>query len=466
MQEKEKSTHLGIANATVIDVHAGKREIMDILIVGERISEIGPQGTLKFPPQAHVIDAAGQFAIPGLWDAHVHMAHWMDYTDRMSALFVANGVTSVRDFGGKLEDILSIRRNNSRVNVVAPRMWIAGPVIDGSPQVLVAGKSRPAMSVEVDTPEDATNLVDTLVEQGIDFIKPYEMLLPEVFEALMQRARHHHIPAAGHVPMRMSIQEVLDIGQYDIQHLGGSCGGITYDCVFDGHPIPDRVGMLEARVPDETGIELLSKIVKATEITPEDIDPEKIAALIQLCVERGAWHTPTLIINVGMRDLGFLDDPFVKDTVHFLPKHAQAEAWGILESHPGEPVSNGKALLSLWTIEMVAQMNKAGVKLIAGTDTPAYVPGFSIHLELKAMVLAGLSPLEALRTATIRPAEFFNITEDLGSIEIGKIADIVLLEKDPLIDIDNLRTISSVLTRGQIYDRNALDKMLESAIER
>ena len=135
------------------------------------------------------------------------------------------------------------------------------------PRITDGGAHGPDMAVEVDTPEEAVSLVDDLVCQGIDFIKPYEMLRPEVFTALVQRAQHHHLPACGHLPIRMTIPEVLEVGQYDIQHLGGICAGIKYDCSINSQRLAvDRVAILDGCTHGESGVDLLIKILNSTEM--------------------------------------------------------------------------------------------------------------------------------------------------------------------------------------------------------
>ena len=446
-----------IGGANVINVHTGTKEAKDILISGEKIIGMGAVGSLDTPKGTKKIDAVGLYAIPGLWDAHIHMTTWPEYTSQLSQLLIANGITSVRDMGGQIETVAALREHNRQPDVVAPRMWIAGPIIDGPPQLALG------YGVEVDTPEEATNLIDSLVEQGVDFVKAYELLRPEVFRALMRQAQHHHLPAAGHIPQRMSIREVLELGPYDLQHLGGTCAGMKYDCVTDGHPMPDRTAILDARTPNESGGDLMMKVCRETHLTPEDMDPEKIAALIQLFVEKGTWHTPTLTTCVTDNEVGFTDDSYMTDAIRYLPEPRRKYARE-LRNPTADPTNVYKFVP--WKIKVVNQMHKAGVKFLAGTDSPpVHTPGFALHMELKALVVAGLSPLDALKTATLNPAEFFSITEDFGSIEVGKFADMVLLDKDPTIDIDHCRCINSVLSRGQFFDRAALDALLTGIAE-
>ena len=458
-----KINNLVIKNVTIIDIHTGAKAVQSIVIKDEKIAQIGSLDSLDFPPDAYVIDGSGQYAIPGLCDMHVHLTAWPEFKEKISGLFIANGVTSVRDMGGALDDILAFREKATQPGAVAPRLWVAGPIIDGSPPIMKEEPqfNMPNISVTVDTPYEANQLVDELVKQGIDFIKGYEMLRPEVFTALLQRAQAHQLQAAGHLPIRMTIPEVLAVGQYDIQHLGGVCSGMKYECVTNPQDLlDDRVAILD-ECTHENGVELVMKILKNIPVKASEQDVDRRAELIQLFVEKGTWHTPTLVNGVGFRLLGFEDDANWLSGFRYLPKERQATSQEFREKQEENAEKQ-------WTLETAGQMHAAGVKFLAGTDsppTPLYVPGLALHYELKAMVQAGLSPLEALQTATINPAEFFNLTDELGSIEVGKCADLVLLEADPLTDISNSQCITSVISRGKFLSRNDLNDIFDGLVE-
>ena len=480
--ESGQAVSLVVMGVTVIDIHTGSKAVLDIVIKGERIVQIGPHGSLDLPADIQVMVATGQYAIPGLCDMHVHITAWPEFKDRISALFIANGVTSVRDMGGQLDDILAFRKQATQEGTVAPRLWIAGPIIDGSPRIMEEDPVHgiPDMSVAVDTPEEATRLVDALIKKGVDFIKAYEMLQPEVFTALLRRAQAHQRQAAGHLPIRMTIPQVLEVGQYDIQHLGGVCSGMKFECVTNPQRLlADRVAILDKHLalktaegsplgktaegsPPESGLELAKKILNTVAVAPSEQNADRRATLIQRFVEQGIWHTPTLVNTVGFHTLGFNLDPDWLNAFRYLPKIRQANSQTAREKVK-EHETWGQ-----WNLETVGEMHKAGVKFLAGTDsppTPFYAPGSALHFELKALVLSGLSPLAALQSATINAAEFFNLTNDLGSIEAGKYADIVLLEADPLTDINHSRRINAVISRGRFLDRHALDGMLADVVE-
>ena len=466
----ELTEEFAIAGLTVIDIYTGKKTVMDIFIKNEKIDQMALQGTLTFPENIRVINAAGQYAIPGLCDMHIHLTIWPEFQDHLSTLLIANGVTSVRDMGGQLDDILAFRERATRPNVVAPRLWIAGPIIDGSPRRVSGNpaKGLADISVAVDTPEEAKGLVDELVKSRVDFVKTYEMLRPEVFTGLLQQAQVHQLQAAGHLPIRMTIPQVLQVEpHYDIQHLGGTCSGMKFECVDNPERLlAERIDVLDKQIPGERGIELANKILRNTAaMTPSKQNEERCAELIQQFVEKGTWHTPTLVNSVGVSNLGFNKDVGWKTAFRYLPKERQLDAEEHFEKHQDDIKEHA---WGQWKLETVSEMHKAGVRFLAGTDsppTPFYTPGFALHFELKALVQAGLSPLEALQAATINGAEFFNATDNFGSIEEGKYADMVLLDADPLADINNTQRIASVISRGRFFDRNTLDALLASVVE-
>ena len=466
--EISQTADFAVVGATVIDIFTGAKAVQDIVVKDEKIIQLVPHGSLNLPEDMQVICAKGKYVIPGLCDMHVHLTIWPEFTDRISTLMVANGITSVRDMGGKLDDILAFRTKARQQNTVAPRLWIAGPIIDGSPRIMEKSDEYGLadISVCVDTPEEANNMVDALINCDVDFIKAYEMLQPEVFSALLHRAQTHQLPAAGHLPIRMTIPEVLDVGPYDIQHLGGVCSGMRFECSSNPQRLLfDKVSILDAHSPPESGLSLAMRVLKEVPAKASEQDSNLRANLIQKFVEKDTWHTPTLVNRVGSHTLGFTEDPHWLSAFRYLPKERQVRSKIARDRGEGDIET---IAWNHWTLETVGLMHEAGVRFLAGTDCPPtlhYTPGFALHFELKAMVLAGLSPLEALQTATINPAEFFSITDQLGSIEVGKFADMVFLDADPLKDIDNTLSIVAIVSRGKYFDRQALDEMLASVIE-
>ena len=457
---------LAICGATVIDTYTGAKDKRDILIEGERIAEIAPVGSFDIPANIERVDARGRFVIPGLWDAHIHVTRWPEYDERLPSLLTAYGITSVRDMGAPLDDILGFREKALQKTALAPRIWFAGPYLNSSPLWTPTNQ----MSAEVDTKEEAFELIDKLAAAGIHFVKAYEMLLPEVFKAIVERVKQHGLKVAGHIPISLTVKEVLEVEpHYDIQHLGGGSGSsMRFDCACFGDQLHlERKGIMESnRVRAETGVEVLRAVEQGVTVSPADQDPEKRAELINLFIEKGTWHTPTLVVLISLEALGLEQDPERLKALQYMPQDFMKEKQTMLKGVKG--FFDNQIQWGPWVMETVGLMHEAGVPLLAGTDSPpilTYTPGLALHFELQALVQSGVSPLAALQAATLNPARFFDIENDLGSIAKGKYADLLLLEDDPLKDITNTRKIVSVLSRGHYLDRQALDNLFESMTE-
>ena len=374
----EYGDHFAIVGAKIVDVVNGGTPTMNVFIEGGRISKIFPDSGKDITDDAIVIDGRGKYLIPGLWDMHAHLTIWPEFTGSIANLLVATGVTSVRDMGGQLEDVLTLRKKLLRLDTLGPRLWIAGPIIDGSPRIMEEDPQLGLtdISISVDTPTEALQTVDYLREQGVDFIKAYEMLRPDVFTALVQRAQVYELPAAGHLPIRMTIPEVLEVGQYDIQHLGGVCSGMKYECGPNPADLLARqISVLDESAPEHgasdaiggRGISLAMKVLKAVSIDPSSQDSKRRRELIKIFVEKNTWHTPTLVNKVGFRALGFEHDPAWLNTFNYLPPSRQAQSKKLRENK--DDTLDTEAW-SQWSLETVGEMHEAGVKILAGTDCP------------------------------------------------------------------------------------------------
>jgi imidazolonepropionase-like amidohydrolase len=445
-----------ISGATVIDVRTGGSQVADILVKGDRIISVTRHGAKRPPAGAQVTDASGRYAIPGLWDMHMHLTVVPEMKDRIFALLLANGVTNVRDTGGAMDLTLAVRERGNDATVAGPRVHIAGPIIDGSPPV--HGSGAEASSRVADTPEEAIRLVDDAAAHHVDFIKSYEMLRPEVFTALVKRAHEHHLLVTGHVPIRMTTDQTLDAGLDGIEHIRG----MEFDCAKDPQALlTQRTEIMDTHASEEGNA--LRRRVHATVRPPAFAtqDSAHCAALIQRFVKQGTWHTPTLHI-VAFRALRFYERPEYKESLRYLPKALEQTWRDRLADYTDETKYTEWKTQGDWALKVIGQMNRAGVHLMAGTDAPGliFMPGFTLHDELEALVRAGLTPAAALQAATLTPARFFKADGDIGTIEAGKRADIVLLNADPLTNISNTRRIDTVLIKGHVYDRTALDALL------
>jgi imidazolonepropionase-like amidohydrolase len=427
-----------INNVTVIDTTGGpSRPNMTVVIDGERITAVQKKSHFRLPKQSHEIDGTGKFLIPGLWDMHVHtfFGDWVPGGKEVTLpLFIANGITGVRDMGSELDLILAARADIARGKLLGPRMIVAGPMLDGP-------KTQFPASIAIATPEDGRRAVDMLKSRGVDFIKIQSYVPREAYFAIAEECKKQNIVFVGHVPDAIRAVEASNAGQKSFEHL---------------------IGIFEASstVEDE-----LLKGPKGPGRFLETYDPTREAAIIQLLAKNHTWQCPTLYWERGQWLVDVIDvtkDPDAK----YAPVFWRDKSWpkftaGIIKDLDTDPVPVRQKFVE-HELDIVKKLQQAGVPFISGTDTPAGVdvlPGISLHLELQRFVAAGFTPMQALQTATINPAQFLDKLGDFGTVEKGKIADLVLLDANPLDDIANTRKINSVFANGRYFSRTQLDRM-------
>lgn len=454
-----------IKNVTAIDAIHGERPNVDILISGDQIVAIGSNLADRNPvSQAVHIDGSGKFLIPGLWDGHVHLTYDPGLDHRtFFPLALANGVTSLRDTGGHL-DRLAEARAIAASDAPAPDLYVSGPLIDGAKRVY-AGQSRgfPDLSLGAATPSDIIKIVDDLAAQDVDFLKAYEMLTPDSFQALVDRAKYHDLPVTAHSPLSMSAKQAVESGIKDMQHLRN----LELDCVSDaGNLLEERRAMIEEDTAD-TGNKLRSAIHrKQRAVALAKISNAACEQLVQKMVKNGVSQTPTLTVTTLLTRRLYAEQRW-RDTYKLVPADI-AKGWNerSLALSDRKPSANNIAF-DKWVMDMVLKLHQAGVPIIAGTDAPIafLTPGASLHEELALLVDAGLPPMAALKAATVSPAEFFGLENVMGSIAPGMKADLVLLNANPLQDIRNSDTIDAVFKNGRLLDRNALDQLLAAPSE-
>lgn len=454
--------NLMILDVTIIDPVDGATPHQDVLIGNNVIAAIGDRGSIATFAPVETLDGTDKFLMPALWDAHVHLTFNPQIGSAALPLFIANGITRVRDTGGKLDQMIAVRERAAALGAAAPAIYFSGPLVDGQPQVYDGTPARfPDISVGIETEEEAVAEVDRLADAGAHFIKTYEMLKPEVFRALVTRATERGLPVTSHVPLSMTVTDVARAGVRGMEHLrniGLSCAGNATEL------LEQRTVMLHEGRKQE-GSTLRSSI-HATQ-RPEAFaaqDDTTCNMVIQALAVNHVFQTPTLALNTRGALRPFLRPEWQIEAGH-LPNEVFAAWKAAVEIAKTSPVSQAYAAFSDWSLAMVARLHEANVPIMAGTDTPIgfLTPGFSLHLEMETLVRAGLSPLEALASATIRPAEFFGLENKMGRVAVGQSADLILLRQNPLDDIANSRTVDTVITRGEILDRAALSSLLDEA---
>ena len=450
------SQSLAIKRVTVIDATGrGLEPNMTVIADGDRIVAVRPWRKTHIPRKAVVIDGTGKFLIPGLWDMHVHGAS--DARAPWSRLlFLANGVVGVRDMSGP-PDAHAWRAAHASNEDPSPTIYLGSPIIDGPNPVWPE-------SIVVTDEAQGREVVEQQRERGADFIKVYSRLSRNSYFAIADEANKCRIPFEGHVPESVTAAEASDAGQKSIEHLTRVADG----CSKEEKSIDSEMQQQEAlfRAPGGTmagKIDSGKSIIRLNMRVVETFDEATAQSLFALFVKNRTWQCPTLTL---LRAL--IDDPLPANDprLKYLSREVRAK-WdaGYYKNVPPEPRAAIAKLNRLQFDEskkLVGLMYRAGVPILAGTDTmnPQCFPGFGIHDELALLVDAGLSPLAALQAATRNAAEFMGQLDRRGTIEVGKTADLVLLDKDPLTDIHNTRSIQAVVLGGKLYPRAALDAML------
>lgn len=430
---------LVITHATVIDPRDGStRPDQAIAIRGDRIAWVTGAGGAVIPAGARTVDASGKFVIPGLWDMHVHtfFGTWVPGGREVTLpLFIANGITGVRDMGSELEPILEARAAIAEHRMLGPRMVVAGPMLDGP-------RTQFPASIAIATPEDGRRAVQMLAGRGVDFIKIQSYVPRDAYFAIADECRKRGLVFVGHVPDAVRGAEAAEAGQQSFEHLIG---------IFEGSSTAEDALLAGPKGPGRF---------------LETYDAGKEAALTRLLVAHQTWQCPTLFWERGQWLVDAID-PSRDPDGRYAPVFWRETSWprftaSILKELDTDPLAVRQRFVG-HELEIVHRLHAAGLPLLAGTDTPAgvdVIPGVSLHHELGRFVDAGLTPLEALQTATINPARFLGRLADLGTVEPGKLADLVVLDRNPLADIAATRAIAAVVAAGRYHARADLDVIL------
>lgn len=433
LRAQTSPTVLVLRGGTLVNVASGK-EISDSVIVmrGERIEQVG-SGNTGIPDGAQIIDAKGKWIIPGLIDSH---AHAENPDDTPFSLYLTNGVTTIRNPGGNITVLRLTRERLLRGELIGPRLFFSGPLLDGVPPVW------PDLSLLVDTPQRARSAVNFLADQGVDFVKVYNNVKEPELRAIIETAKELELPVAGHIPRSMTMTHAIELGMTRLEHIrvtGREMLSLDEAQKIDLLPLGSREPLLWQRFDLQS--EKMRALVQRLARSKIFLDPTLVAAEVT--------EVPTLDADRNDPNNQYLSPTVVERYVNFksplyeLPPDLQAA--GAEAFHKQE--------------KFVGMCNRAGVKIIAGTDGPgigSLLPGFGLHRELELLVASGLSPLQALRAATLTAAEALGKEDRLGTIEPGKFADMVVLNADPLQEIQNLRKIYLVVQGGKTYAPDAL----------
>lgn len=419
---------------------------MTVVIKKGQITGVAKVGFVDQGPGIQIINADGKYMVPGLWDMHVHSAFVSPAWDEkvIYPLYIANGVTGVRDMGGDPDVLESRRKRIESGELLGPHLILAGPFLAG-------GKSD-GQTIAVNTPEEARQAVDAVKQRGLDFVKILSNLPRDSYFAIADESSKQSISFVGHVPYSVSVHEAAAAGQRSIEHLTG----VLLAC-------SSREDDLRAR-----GLAALAKrdYVAYAQLGPQILstyDQAKAGALFLQLAQSNTWQVPTLVWTQANSRF---DDPDLESDsrLKYVPASVRTQ-WNPAKLREGTSPEELTALKAeaARDLELVKTMHGAGVQFMAGSDGPdPYVfPGFSLHDELEWLVKSGFTPFQALQSATFDPAVFLRRFGQYGLVEPGHAADLLLLNANPLDDIRNTRKIFAVVANGKYYSRKDLDMMLQ-----
>ena len=440
---------LVLDGVSVLDLESGSwAEDRAVYVADGRVTGIREAGG-PLPEGAEIVPGEGRFVIPGLWDAHVHSVSNRDWH---FPLMLAHGVTAVRNMHtseadplGSIEEV----RQEIRGAIVPPLRFLAnGPIVDGDPSFWPG-------SIVLSDPARARAVVDSLADAGADFIKIYDNVSPAVFDALMEAARDRGVAVDGHVPFQVPMRVAGRAGMRTVEHLSGLVQGCSSEAAAVG---AEFVRFVEGpELPFPRGDSLYLSLIRRLSDTE---DAALCEELVRVYAEVGIAATPTLVNGASQADPAGAMAADAGAAV--LPSELRSRWEMMAGPGPGQLLSEITAPVSARAPHLIRTLRDAGVPILVGTDVgnPFVVPGSSVHRELELLVEAGLSPIEALRAGTRTPAGVFGLADSLGLVRPGYVADLVVLDEDPLSDIRATRSISAVVLRGRLYDRAALDGLL------
>jgi imidazolonepropionase-like amidohydrolase len=399
------SSQIALVGATLIDI-TGKPPIKDsvVIIQGDRIVSAGARSTIDIPAGIKIIDVSGKYLLPGLWDMHSHFYH-----AEFGPTYLAAGITTARDVGNDIEFGTSLRDAALHGRGLGPRMLLAG-YIDGK-------NDNHSFDIQVETPEEARAAVQHYKSAGYEQIKIRDQVKPQTLKVICDEAHRLGMTVTGHVPAGMNALQAVEAGMDGIAHVNFVLTGFYPDRDRNSPPLSI------------------------------DFNTPSVKHALQFFKEHDTVIDPTLaVFELMLR-------PMNKPIASFEPGMSKAPPELLVQlNKKGEAEIPAEALAMLTDVlgKVVGGLHRAGVPIVAGTDVG--VPGHTLHRELELYVKAGLTPLEAIQAATIVPARVMKLENEVGTIEAGKRADLIILDANPLENISNIRKASFVMARGRLFD--------------
>lgn len=433
------SSPVAIEHVSVIPMD-GERVLSDVTVLVDdgRVSAMGEADRIAVPSTATRVDGRGRFVIPGLWDMHVHF----DGPPEILGMFLAAGVTGARVMWGTPSH-LEYRDRIAAGELIGPELYVGGTIVEGEPPPELRDVIPTEGRALVRNHADGIAVVRQQAAEGYDFIKVYNNVPMDAYRGVVAEAGRVGLPVAGHVPFAVGLDGVLDARQASIEHLRG----------YVWHLVP-----IDA--PRRPGADLRSRTLAWA-----DGDLSRVSELATMTRDAGVWNVPTLAVRLAMKPDSHIDEYLASEEASHLSDEMRA-FYTERRSIPWlsnftdadfdvamEGFSVGDAL--------IRALVDVGAGIMAGTDTPPV--GFALHRELDELVNAGLTPYQALETATRNPASFLGRVDGSGMVTVGSPADLVLLEGNPLEDIRNTRRVAGLVLGGEWYDRAMLERLLTEA---
>ena len=420
-------TTLAFVDVTVIPMNR-QQELphQTVVVQGGRVSAMGPSDRVKVPPGSGRIDGRGKFLMPGLAEMHAHIPSGEQpdsIIERTLFMYVARGITTIRGMLGHPEH-LELRTRAARGELLSPTIYTSGPSFNGN---------------SVPTPEAAARMVTEQKAAGYDFLKIHPGIRSEVFDTLAATARRAGIHLAGHVPEEVGLQRALAAGYITIDHLDGyveamARGGTSEESAFFGLNLGER------------------------------LDQSRMPALVRATKDARVWNVPTQVLMENLVPSVSLDVLQQRPEMRYVSRETQSKWAEVKRSMLKETGSTPASVAKTMDVrrKLIKALHQAGAGLLLGSDAPQIynVPGFATHRELESLVGAGLTPYEALETGTRNIAAFFGTLPTTGTIEVGKQADLILLDANPLNDIRNTARQSGVMVRGRWLPKAEIETRL------
>lgn len=450
---KSEEKFIVFEDVDIIDAVNGLRPGQTVVVKGNKILDLGKSGEIKVPSGSTIIKCSGKFMIPGLWDAHVHITNSEALKPIQNRLFIINGITYIRDTGATLQLILPMRKSaetESKSGGLAPEIFMTGPHLDG---LQLSWES----SVSAATPAQVRFIIDCLENAGVNEIKVYDLIPYDACMEVFSYAKSKGFRISSHIPLSLDVVEASNAGLSSMEHMYN----LEMSCSSDWDSLLTARRKMIAEGSAKPGGVLRNEIYTAQRLHAFRTQSEsRRDSVLKTLAKNQTWQVPTLAIIAQEEHRMFTRKDWMQN-YRYLPESVRIDWEKTISAKINiQPSEEGMAH-ALWAYDMVPRIAGYGIGIMAGTDMPLeqLTPGFSLHLELELLVKAGLTPLQAIEAATLNPAKYYRIEDRQGTINKGMLADLVILDANPLENISNTQSIWAVMRNGFLHNRDKLNKI-------